>query len=146
MAIVDGRVEHEILVAATPEAVFRYFTDPDLVRRWMGRHAKLDPQTGGQFHVEINDQATAAGEYVVVQPPHRVVLSWGWVDSPDVPPGASTVEVTLTAQGEATLVRLVHTGLPAGQHEQHDHGWGLLVPRLRTVVAGEDPGPDPIAG
>jgi hypothetical protein len=63
----------------------------------------------------------------------------------EVPPGSSTVEVTLTPDGEGTVLRLVHRDLPQGQGVKHQLGWSHYVPRLAAVAAGEDPGPDPWA-
>ena len=40
-------VEHEIRVAARPETVFAYFTDPAKMVQWMGAEATLDPRPGG---------------------------------------------------------------------------------------------------
>ncbi len=34
-------------IAAPPEVVFPYFTDPALIVTWMGDRADLDPQPGG---------------------------------------------------------------------------------------------------
>ncbi len=43
----EGLVEHEVRVAATPERVFDYFTDPAKMVMWMGIEATLDPRPGG---------------------------------------------------------------------------------------------------
>src|SRR5204863_6169331 len=40
-------VEHELRVAARPETVFAYFTDPAKMVQWMGAEATLDPRPGG---------------------------------------------------------------------------------------------------
>jgi len=73
------------------------------------------------------------------------VFTWGWEDSDEVPPGSTTVEVTLTADGDATIVRLRHSGLePDEQREQHRHGWTHFLGRLEVAGAGGDPGPDPM--
>jgi uncharacterized protein YndB with AHSA1/START domain len=147
MPIVEDRVEHEIFIDAAPADVFGYFTDPVLMVRWMGREAKLDARPGGGYRVEINDLTTAVGEYVAVEPPNRVVLTWGWLGSETVPPGASTVEVTLTPADGGTRVRLVHRHLPAAGEERakHEHGWSHFMSRLAVVGSGGDPGPDPMA-
>jgi hypothetical protein len=42
-------VEHEVRIAARPDTVFPYFTDPALMTQWMGVRATLDPRPGGAF-------------------------------------------------------------------------------------------------
>ncbi len=139
-------VEREVHIDARPETVFEFFVDPAKMTRWKGRQATLDPAPGGEYRVEINDQAVAVGEYVELDPPRRVVFTWGWDGHPTVPPGTSTVEVTLTPDGDGTLLRLVHRDLPAEEVEQHAHGWDHFLPRLATAASGGDPGPDPMGG
>jgi uncharacterized protein YndB with AHSA1/START domain len=140
-------VEREVLVRARPETIFPFFTDPELMVRWMGASAQADPSPGGIYRVDINDRHVALGEYVEVSPPDRVVFTWGWEseESP-VRPGSSTVEVTLTSDGDDTLVRLIHRDLPnqdsAGSHAK---GWEHYLDRLRIAAAGDDAGPDPWA-
>ena len=59
------------------------------------------------------------------------------------PPGCSTVEVLLEADGEGTHLRLIHRDLPSAESaEKHGHGWRHYLDRLAVVAAGEDPGPD----
>ncbi|HEX9410396.1 MAG TPA: SRPBCC domain-containing protein [Actinomycetota bacterium] len=139
-------IELEQRIEAAPEIVFSFLVEPERYRRWMGVAAKLDPRPGGAFLVRVNEVAVASGEYLVVDPPHRLVMTWGWEGSEDVPPGPSTVEWTLQPDGEATILRLRHTGLPnEEQRTQHAHGWTHFVGRLAVAGAGGDPGPDPMA-
>ena len=142
----SGVVEREIRIDARPETVFGFFTDPALMARWMGMQAEADPRPGGVYRVVVNPRSTVRGEYVEVVPHSRVVFTWGF-EEPDatVAPGASTVEVTLTPDGDGTLLRLVHRDLPAPSRPEHDKGWEHFLERLRAAAAGEDPGPDPWA-
>jgi uncharacterized protein YndB with AHSA1/START domain len=138
-----GAVTREISVAAPPETVFPYFTDADRMVRWMGDEAELDARPGGVFHVNVGGAHIARGEYVEVDPPSRVVFTWGWEDQDTaVPPGTSTVEITLTAQGEGTKVVLTHRDLPEDQAGPHGHGWDHYLGRLEIAGAGGDAGPD----
>ncbi|MDQ3956897.1 MAG: SRPBCC domain-containing protein [Actinomycetota bacterium] len=141
----QAAVVREIHIEASPEIVFDYFTDPEKMTRWKGRSAELDPRPGGVYHVTMNDVAAARGSYVELDRPHRLVFTWGWEGGHPVAPGSSTVEVTLTPDAGGTLLRLVHTGLPDDQREQHGEGWDLYMPRLAAAAAGRDPGPDPHA-
>ncbi|MGH3007760.1 MAG: SRPBCC family protein, partial [Gaiellaceae bacterium] len=99
-------VEREVRIAARPETVFEFFTDPDKMIQWKGRKAELDPRPGGIYRVDINDRAVARGEYVEIDPPRRVVFTWGWESEGEghaVLPGSSRVEISLEPDGEGTI-------------------------------------------
>ena len=139
-------VDLTIRIDARPETVFPYFTDPQRMVAWMGIFAEVEARVGGQYRVRVNSGGIAVGEYVEIVPPERITWTWGWEGNTEVPPGSSTVEVTLTPDGDATIVRLRHSGLPDdGWHSKHDEGWGHYVARLAVAAAGGDPGPDPLA-
>jgi uncharacterized protein YndB with AHSA1/START domain len=139
-------VEREIRIDAAPETVFGFFTDPELLLRWKGLEATLEPEPGGIYRVVMNDRNTVLGRFVEVDPPTRVVFTWGMTgEDPPVAPGASTVEVTLTADGDGTLLRLVHRDLPPPARDVHARGWEHFLERLRVAAGGDDPGPDPWA-
>ena len=137
-------VEREVRIEAPPETVFSFFTDPQQMTKWKGQSATLDPRPGGIYRVDMNGENIARGEYVEVVPYSRVVFTWGWEgdDSP-LPPGASTVEVSLTPDGDGTIVRLRHLGLSPEQRQAHAEGWELYLPRLPLAAIGQDPGPLP---
>jgi uncharacterized protein YndB with AHSA1/START domain len=136
-------IELETRVAARRELVFAYFVQPELYRRWKGNTAELDPRPGGLYRVVMPTGHVVLGEYVLVEPPSRVVFTWGWEGNPDLPPGSTTVEVTLVPDGDGTIVRLKHGGLPDDYwREQHTGGWRRYLDRLAVAGAGGDPGPD----
>ncbi len=139
-------VVSEIRIAAPPQAVFAYFVDPDKMVRWIGTRVDIEAQPGGTYAVDMNPQTRARGKYVEVVPHSRVVFTFGWLDDEVVPPGSSTVEVTLTPDRGGTHVRLVHRGLvTAEMRDQHRTGWELYLSRLAIAAGGGDPGPDPNA-
>lgn len=133
-----------VRIAAPPDAVFPYFTDPALLVRWMGDWADLRPKPGGDFTVDVNG-VPVRGEYVVVEPPHRLVFTWGVVGNDQLPPGASTVEVSLQADGDETVLELVHRDLPPEERARHAVGWPHFLDRCAVAASGRDPGPDPWA-
>ena len=140
-------VEREIRIAARPETVFEFFTDPEKMILWKGREADLDPRPGGVYRVEMGEKIVALGEYVEVDPPTRVVFTLGWEGQDSgahgVPPGSSRVEIALDSDGEGTLVRLRHLDLPEEAREIHGQGLDLYLGRLAIVAAGGNPGRDP---
>jgi uncharacterized protein YndB with AHSA1/START domain len=140
-------VEVAVRIAASPETVFDFFTDPDKMVQWMGRSAELDPRPGGGFRCDINGDSIANGTYVALERPSRVVFSWGWEgENAIATPGSSTVEVLLEPDGEGTELRLIHRDLPSDESaEKHGHGWRHYLDRLAIAAVGEDPGPDEFA-
>jgi uncharacterized protein YndB with AHSA1/START domain len=127
-------ISASVRIAAPPEVVFPYFTDPLLMVTWIGERADLDPRPGGTFALDFAGTA-ARGSYVTVEPPHRVVFTWGIPDDATMPPGSSTVEVVLVADGADTIVNLTHVDLPSDREPTHREGWehclGDLVAALR---------------
>jgi len=115
--------ELEVRIEARPEIVFEFLVDPEKMSRWKGTSAELDPRPGGIYRVGgIAGGATIVGEFVEIDPPRRLVFTWGWEGDEEVPPGSSTVEVTLTRDGDATVPHLAHRDLPAGQGARHLEG------------------------
>lgn len=135
----------EIDIEATPETVFEFFVDPAKLTRWLATEATLDPRPGGVcHHVHTGAgperrQFFMEGEFVEVDPPNRVVFTWGF-DGPDahVRPGGSTVEVTLSATETGTRVRLVHRDLPPIAVADHSEGWTTMLARLIEAVSGSN--------
>lgn len=142
-------IVREIHVRATPEIVFEFFTDAGKLTRWLATEATLDPRPGGVCHQEHAREDGSGGsyhmrgEFLEVNPPDRVVFTWGFTD-PDVgvPPGSSVVDVTLTRDGGGTRLRLEHRDLPVAAIDSHSGGWPGMLERLATAVtttAGEKP-------
>ncbi len=138
-----AELTREVVVAASPAAIFPFLVDPEQHVRWMGTEAELDARPGGAYRVLVGGRHPSAGEFVEVVPDERVVFTFGW-DEPDHPiPARSTqVEITLIPDGDKTRVRLVHRGLPDDAVSDHTGGWDHYLERLVAAVDGDDPGPD----
>ena len=132
----------EVDLPAPAEEVFRHLTDPAAMIRWLGQHAVLKPVPGGAFEIDING-VPVRGQYLEIDPPRRVLVSWGVAGNATMPPGATEVEFTLTPIQDGTRLRLVHRSLPPGQAEMHATGWHHFLSRLASATAGNDPTPDP---
>lgn len=74
----DGIVTVERSIDATPETVFSFFSDSGRWLSWQGVTATIDPRPGGTFRMNVRGDGYAAGEFVVVDPYERIVLTWGW--------------------------------------------------------------------
>ena len=141
-------LERELTIAASPETVWEHLVDPEKALRWWGQKATLDARPGGVFRMEVITGSIASGEFVEVDPPRRLVYTFGWEAGgagPEIlPAGSSTVAIELTPVGSGTLLKLVHSGLPGPEAvESHGAGWDNYLGRLAVAAAGGDPGPDP---
>src|SRR3954447_22970200 len=93
-------VEHQVRVAAPPDVVFEYFTDPSKLVRWMGSDATLDPRPGGVCRFTVNG-VRMIGEYLQVDFPCRIVFTWGWETRLfEVAEQSTAVEVSFTPEGD----------------------------------------------
>ncbi len=132
-------------IAARPETVFSFFTDRDKWLSWMGKDGEFSFEPDGPYRTNVTGGNVAEGRFVVVDPPKRLVFTWGWAQGSGmpVPPGSTTVEITLEPVAEGTRLRLVHSGLPTPEAcAAHEEGWTHYVQRLAVRAEGGDPGPD----
>lgn len=148
--MIDGpAVVYELVLPAPADEVFDMFVDPNQLVRWIGLAADLAPRPGGRFRFEVMPGQFCEGQYVTVERPHRLELTWGWTDPTfGLPPGSSRVEITLEPElgdPSRTRLRLVHSGLETdAQRVLHDDGWCRFLARLAAVTAGGEPGPYPV--
>ena len=118
--------ETSVLVPLDPDETFALLTEPERLRRWQAVTARVELRAGGEYRWTIIPGHTASGTITEVEPGRRLVFTWGWEDSEDLPPGASTVTITLEPAEGGTLVNLVHSGLTPEQAEGHLQGWKPL--------------------
>ncbi len=135
-------IVREIRVSASPIDVFPFFTDPEKMVAWHARTATMESHVGGRFRIHVNRDNIAIGEFVEIDPPRRVVFTWGWEHDDDMPPGATRVEVTFVESGSETIVRLEHQGIPHSRRAGNGAGWDHYFERLSLAASGRDPGPD----
>jgi uncharacterized protein YndB with AHSA1/START domain len=136
--------ERTLAIDASPETVWEFLVDPEKLMRWKGINADLETQPGGIFRCEVIPGHIARGEYVEIDKPNKLVFTWGWDGSEDVPPGSSTIEIELASAGDGTSLRFVHRDLPNAEAiASHAHGWDHYLPRLETAAGGGNPGEDP---
>ena len=129
-------ISASVRIAAPPEVVFPYFTDPRLIVTWIGERAELDARPGGTFALDFAGTASR-GSYVAVEPPNRVVFTWGIPQDAALPPGSSTVEVVFVAEGGDTIVNLTHRDLPPDLEPSHREGWERCLVALVGALRQE---------
>jgi uncharacterized protein YndB with AHSA1/START domain len=110
------------LIKAPPELVFRMYTEPEHLRRWWGpRHldlvvCEIDLRVGGRYHfvhrAPDGQEFGFFGEYLVIEPPHRLVKSFVYEGTPE---NAAVDTFIFEPVEEGTLIacRTVHQSIAA---------------------------------
>ena len=138
-------LERELQIAASPETVWEFLVDPEKRRAGRAGRRVVRPESGRRIPGGGDSGHIATGEFVELDPPRRLVWTWGWEPgSPSkVTPGSTTIEVELVPDGDGTLLKFAHIGLPDPEAAQmHGHGWDHYLERLEIAARGDDPGRD----
>ncbi|MFI5763687.1 SRPBCC domain-containing protein [Streptomyces sp. NPDC051563] len=133
-------------IAARPETVFGLLTDREKQPSWMGdADATFSFQPGGAYRTRVTGENVASGRFLTVDPPERLVFTWGWEGAgTPLAPGSTRVEITLEPTPAGTLLHLIHSGLPTTEAcEAHAELWQHYIDRLTLHAEGGNPVPDP---
>jgi uncharacterized protein YndB with AHSA1/START domain len=131
-----AELTREVLVKAEPSTIFALLIEPGM-QSWLGTDVEFDPRPGGLYKINVGGEHPALGEFVEVTPNERVVFTFGWNEpGHPIPAGSTKVAITLIPEGDETLVRLVHSGLPDDAISDHEEGWQHFLDRLATVAVG----------
>jgi len=138
-------IVREVKIAAPAEQVFAYLTEPEKLKRWQVASADVDLRVGGEYSMDVASGHIARGSFIEIDPPRRLVYTFGWQDHDLVGPGSTTIEIDLEQDGDFTLLHFVHSGFPnEDEVAAHTKGWTHYLARLEIAASGGDPGPDPI--
>jgi uncharacterized protein YndB with AHSA1/START domain len=132
-------------IKAPPEIVFDAVTTADGIAHWWGPDAgpvllsESDPRVGGcyrlRFRLLDDTEHECSGEFLVVDPPRRVVLTWRWMVGGD-DPGQSQVEIALRAIGDGTELTFSHSLLhDESTRRSHEAGWTGALRKLDAYLA-----------
>jgi uncharacterized protein YndB with AHSA1/START domain len=136
-------VTRELVIDASPETVWEFLVDPEKIKRWKGVVVDFEPRPGAPYRIEVLPGNVAVGEVVEIDPPRRLVYTWGW-EAGGLPPGSTTIECELVPEGAATRLLFTHRDLPSREAaESHAKGWDHYLGRLVLAASGGDPGSDP---
>jgi uncharacterized protein YndB with AHSA1/START domain len=144
----DTVLQLERLIAAPPEKVFTYWSDPALLVRWWGpegtdipEHA-IDVREGGQWRTTMRAPSgklmTVSGVYRAIEKPHRLVFTWAWDDEHGA--RGHETEVTVTFAPAPGGTRLTITQQPfatATSRDRHAQGWASTFDCLAKLLQQE---------
>ena len=130
------------VIKAPRERVFEAWTTPEELKRWHAPGpltvslAEIDATPGGKYRIHMRQpdgvEHKVSGVYREVDPPKRLVYTWGW--DGDHPVKNSVVTIDFIERGNSTEVVLTHDGFPAGdERDNHEKGWTSILDKLEAA-------------
>jgi uncharacterized protein YndB with AHSA1/START domain len=141
-----GRVVRiERTFAASPEKVFDAWTSPEVMRRWFHcapdwdtPEAEVDLRVGGKVRVVMRmpdgTRTGAHGEFVVIDRPRRLVMTWTFDDDPS---NDQLMELSFSEAEGSTTVLMVNSRISTDERrDAQDVGWHGCLDELERALAG----------
>ena len=109
-------------------------TDPRRLARWIGE-VEGDLRLGGEFRAHFFTSGwEGTGRVEACEPPHRWLVRTQDADDPD----EHTIEATLTADGDHTILVIEERGMPLDQLAAYGAGVQVHVEDLAAHIAGSE--------
>ena len=140
-----GIVHIEERYDTTIDDLWSALTDPSRLARWHGE-IEGDLRPGGTFRVYLAaDDVESAGRVEACEPPRRLLVTTRETDASyqkgqGVPPFDAVIEVTLTADGDQTILVLEVKGMPLTVLAAYGAGWQIHAENLSAYLAGRERG------
>ena len=114
-------------------------TDPGRLARWIGQ-VDGDLRVGGQFRAHFFATGwEGTGRVEACEPPHRwLVRTTDKDDAAADDPAEHTLEATLTADGDRTILVIEERGMPLDQLAAYGAGIQVHVEDLAAHLAGRE--------
>lgn len=108
-------------------------TQPERLARWIA-DVSGDLRLGGEFDAIFTSGWEGSGRVEACEPPRRLLVSTWEAGSTD----EDVIEVTLTPNGDRTLLVIENRGVPLGQIAEHGAGWQVHAEDLAAHLAGTE--------
>ena len=127
-------LDRSILIHAPQATVFSFLTDSDRWAKWWGAGSTIDPQVGGKVYIRHPGGVESGGKILDIEPPARVVFSYGFNSGNPIPLEASRVTMWFDDEAGSTRVRLHHEFSDAAARDEHVQGWRYQLSLFANVV------------
>ena len=128
----------EIYIKATPERIWEAITDPAQRASLQLRRPDalgLDGRARRTARASPDVVDIAAGENLVVEPPHLLVQSFNALWSDDVrAQGTTRVTWEIEQVGDSCRLTVVHDELPDSANAELYGGWPMILSGLKTLL------------
>ena len=144
-----GTVRLHRVLRGTPERVYRAFTTPDAMAKWLppngftGKVHHLDARVGGSYRMSFTNFGTGSshafgGEYLELKPGERIVHTDKF-DDPNLP-GQMQTTISLRKVSCGTELSIVQEGIPVAIPVEACYlGWQESLTLLAQLVESDIP-------
>jgi uncharacterized protein YndB with AHSA1/START domain len=128
------------VLPAAPDVAYAAWVDPAVLAEFIApapgsAQVEIDPRVGGGLRIVMtfpDSRTEIEGEYLVVEPPHRLSFTWRSLSGGF----ASVVTVTFERHGQGeTLMTIEHSRLPSTAVDDYLGGWVRIQDQLAAVLA-----------
>jgi len=123
--------------------LWQAWTDPATAKLWFGSDpsgkvldAKFDVRVNSLFSVTFANsdgtEFTCQGTYKEIDPPNRLVFTWGWANQPEV---AELVALQFTPNEHGTLMYFEQSNIdPSTTLHNYEEGWRSTFEKLEKAL------------
>jgi uncharacterized protein YndB with AHSA1/START domain len=137
---------------APRERVWQAWTEPTQMKAWLGptedmkvESIKADLRVGGKFRIQMKmpdgEYFTAAGTYLEVTTPERLVYTWDWekdgsgTEFGELDGHETRITVEFRALEKRTQMTLTHEKFASPERrDRHQQGWQSWLGRMAKFV------------
>jgi len=150
MTAPEPRVELRKTIRVSRDQVFRAWTTPELMARWMAPgissvlESTVDLRVGGSYQIHMKGAMSGRsydvwirGTYERIVPNELLSFTWGYLDEERRRTvGESVVTVLLTAVPEGTELTLIHSKIATEERRKgHLEGWTSSLEKLDQCLS-----------
>jgi uncharacterized protein YndB with AHSA1/START domain len=137
MGPLTHKLDRSVVIQASRETVFSFFTDSAKWAKWWGAGSSIEPRAGGKVLICNPGGIEALGEVLEVVPAERIVFSYGFATGKPIPPGSSRVTISLEDCEAGTRLHLLHEFPEAAVRDEHIQGWRYQLSLFANIVSDE---------
>jgi len=133
-----GVVRMEDRFDAAVDEVWSALTEPDRLGQWLGRF-EGDLRVGGEFRAHFSATGwQGTGRVDACEPPRHLLLTLRDADPQPGQPEEGVTEITLTSDGDGTIVVWEERGMPVNLIAAYGAGVQMHVEDLGAHLTGRD--------
>lgn len=139
MTALPFTLTRQVVIRASQDLVFRFFTDSTRFAAWWGPGSTIDARPGGKVRIVYPGGVLVTGEVLRVDPVREISFTYGYEEQNRemIAPGGSRVTISLASHPEGTMLSLRHDVPTAVAREAHEAGWRYQLSVFANVAAAE---------